>query len=240
MAIRGILFDKDGTLLDYHRTWMPLNRAVAQYAAGGDPKLAETLLERTGYDAARGRVCPGTVLAAGTSAEIAAAFAALLPAGAPSDLPEVVARTFRGGQGARAVIVEGLERSLQLLRQAGYRLGVATNDNLAGLDSVLREYGLADQFAFRVAADSGFGSKPAPGMVEAFCSACTLRPSEVCVVGDDPHDMEMARRSGAGLAIGVLTGTGTQSVLAPLADVVLESIAALPAYLAKQRRTDGL
>ena len=24
--IQGILFDKDGTLLDYHATWMPLNR----------------------------------------------------------------------------------------------------------------------------------------------------------------------------------------------------------------------
>ena len=29
MAIRGILFDKDGTVIDYWRTWVPINREVA-------------------------------------------------------------------------------------------------------------------------------------------------------------------------------------------------------------------
>ena len=29
MAIRGILFDKDGTIIDYWRTWVPINREAA-------------------------------------------------------------------------------------------------------------------------------------------------------------------------------------------------------------------
>ena len=33
MAIRGILFDKDGTLIDYRRTWVPINREVADFVA---------------------------------------------------------------------------------------------------------------------------------------------------------------------------------------------------------------
>ena len=36
MAIRGVLFDKDGTIIDYWRTWVPINREVALYAAGGN------------------------------------------------------------------------------------------------------------------------------------------------------------------------------------------------------------
>ena len=36
----------------------------------------------------------------------------------------------------------------------------------------------------------------------------------------------------AGLAIGVLSGTGTRESLAPMADVILDSIADLPGYLA--------
>ena len=33
VAIRGILFDKDGTIIDYWRTWVPINREAALYAA---------------------------------------------------------------------------------------------------------------------------------------------------------------------------------------------------------------
>jgi phosphoglycolate phosphatase len=42
----------------------------------------------------------------------------------------------------------------------------------------------------------------------------------------------MARAGGAGLAVAVLSGTGTLESLSPLADIVLDSIADLPAYLA--------
>jgi phosphoglycolate phosphatase len=42
----------------------------------------------------------------------------------------------------------------------------------------------------------------------------------------------MARAGGCGLAIGVLSGTGTRESLSPLADVMLDSVADLPAYLA--------
>ena len=35
MAIRCILFDKDGTIIDSWRTWVPINRAAALYAASG-------------------------------------------------------------------------------------------------------------------------------------------------------------------------------------------------------------
>ena len=51
------------------------------------------------------------------------------------------------------------------------------------------------------------------------------------MVGDNRHDLEMARAGGAGLAVGVLSGTGTRESLMPLADVILNSIADLPAYL---------
>ena len=50
MAIKGVLFDKDGTLLDYFNTWMPVNWEVARALAGSDEILAERLLVQIGYD----------------------------------------------------------------------------------------------------------------------------------------------------------------------------------------------
>ena len=71
------------------------------------------------------------------------------------------------------------------------------------------------------------------GMLQAFCNATGHAPGAVVMVGDTPHDLEMGRRAGAGLLVGVLTGTGERTDLLPLADVVLPSLAALPAHLAQ-------
>ena len=46
-AIVGVLFDKDGTLVDFDETWGPATHAIIHALAGGDPELiraqAETL-----------------------------------------------------------------------------------------------------------------------------------------------------------------------------------------------------
>ena len=39
-AIRAILFDKDGTLLDYAASWTPVNAAAVRLAARGEGDLA--------------------------------------------------------------------------------------------------------------------------------------------------------------------------------------------------------
>ena len=48
--IKGIVFDKDGTLLDFHGTWMPKLRAAVSELANGDANVALTMLEIVGFD----------------------------------------------------------------------------------------------------------------------------------------------------------------------------------------------
>ena len=36
MALKGIVFDKDGTLVDFQRTWGPAGRSVMEVLAAGD------------------------------------------------------------------------------------------------------------------------------------------------------------------------------------------------------------
>jgi phosphoglycolate phosphatase len=53
----------------------------------------------------------------------------------------------------------------------------------------------------------------------------------VAVVGDNLHDLIMARAAGAGLAIGVLTGNGSRDELGAYADHIIASIEELPRLL---------
>ena len=109
---------------------------------------------------------------------------------------------------------------------------MATNDSTSGAERTLLNLGIAQMFEAAYGYDAVPNPKPAPDTVIAFCDLTGLRPAEIAMVGDNRHDLEMARASGAGLAVGVLSGTGTHETLAPMADVVLESIADLPGLLA--------
>ena len=106
MAIRGVLFDKDGTVIDYWRTWVPINREVALYAARGDHTVADELLRLGGHDPATDRITPGSALAAGDFLDIAEAFAAH-PQVAPADQLVVgIERIFRSGGAQHSALIE--------------------------------------------------------------------------------------------------------------------------------------
>lgn len=231
MTIRGILFDKDGTLLDYAATWMPANRAAALAAARGDAALSHRLLVAGGYDPDEDRVGGNAVLAAGSNREIAARWLDHLKGWDHDELTELLDAVFTEHGGTQAVPVTELQPLLARLQARRLRLGVATNDSRRGAEASLRPFGILPLLDFLAGYDSGHGFKPEPGMVHAFCVATGLSPAEVMVVGDNLHDLEMGRRAAAGLVVGVLSGNGRRDDLAAHADHVIESILNLESLL---------
>lgn len=228
MAIRGILFDKDGTILDYWRTWVPVNREAALYAAGGDQALARELLRLGGHDPETDRITPGAPLAAGDFMDIAEAFAAHPDVAPASELVGGIERVFVNGGAAHSTLIDGAQAAIEELHRRGFRLGIASNDSVAGIESSMTQHGLLPRFGFAAGADSGYGAKPDPRMALAFCAAFGLAREEVAVVGDAVHDLAMGRAAGVGLTVGVLSGTSAHADLAGLADLVVAGIADLP------------
>ena len=231
MAIRGILFDKDGTLLDYAATWMPANRAAAHAVARGDRELAERLLRVGGYDREMDRMAGNSTMAAGNTLEIAALWREHAPEWDLAQLTELLDTIFVEQGQTCAVPVPGLAPVLGRLADRGLKLGIATSDSQAGIEATMGAFGVLQHFEFLAGYDSGHGAKPEPGMVYGFCAACGLDAGEVAVVGDNLHDLAMGRAANAGLVVGVLTGTGEREVLSLLADHVLDSIAGLEGLL---------
>ena len=228
VPVRAVLFDKDGTLLDYARTWTPINREIALLAARGDPHLADTLLALGGQDPVTGVVRPGSPLAAGTHDEVAELFASHLGDATPTGLAMTIAHAFETGGARHAVLVDDALATLTILSAAGLILGVASNDTAQGIEASLGRHGsILQHFAFRAGCDSGHGAKPGPGMALAFSAAIGVDPAAIAVVGDAVHDLEMGRRAGYGLRIGVTGGTSPRAALEPHADRIIDTLADL-------------
>jgi phosphoglycolate phosphatase len=234
-SIKGILFDKDGTLVDFQKTWFAIGDLMALEAAGGDRERADALMADAGYDFSAHCFRADSVFAAGTNADIVALW---YPRADVAQRHAMATHfdSFTAEQGAaHAVALPGATEAISSLHGSGFRLGVATNDSTGGAEKTLLALGVAQMFTAAYGYDAVANPKPAPDAIHAFCDLTGLKPFEIAMVGDNRHDLEMARAGGAGLAIGVLSGTGTRDTLSPLADIILDSIADLPGYLADRQ-----
>ncbi|WP_416065560.1 HAD family hydrolase [Rhizobium sp. ZK1] len=230
VKIKGILFDKDGTLLDYDESWLPVNRELARIAAEGDTALADHLLATCGMDPVTGHIVPDSLLAAGNTRQIAEG---LVAAGSKVEVIELTIKLddLFANAAEFSVPVTDLSVFFGRLHKRGFKLGIASSDNERSIRQTAQRFGISEYVDYIAGYDSGFGSKPEPGMVLGFCAATGLSPEEVAMVGDNNHDLHMGRNAKAGLTIAVLTGTGSRESLSGAADHVFDDITGIEALL---------
>jgi phosphoglycolate phosphatase len=234
-TIRGILFDKDGTLFDFQATWQRVIEAVLDTLAP-DHETWSRMARSGGYDPVRGRFLPGSPVVAGTTSEIAQLWSGFRPDLGAARIERILDDTgldTLADPTALFPTAADLPGLLAGLRTSGYALGIATHDSEQGARIQLGAVGACSAFDFIAGYDSGHGLKPGPGMLLAFAAAADLVPASIAMVGDSRHDLEVAHGAGAAMAIGVLTGPASREDLAPYADHILPSIEHLPALLTR-------
>ena len=127
-------------------------------------------------------------------------------------------------------LFDGVRETLEICRQQGFLLGVATGKSRRGLDKVLSETGLTDYFNATRCADEA-PSKPHPQMLHDVMEQLDVLPRQTIMVGDTEYDMEMATNAGAG-KVAVTSGVHSETRLnrhAPL--ICLERISDMPVWM---------
>ncbi len=173
-----IIFDWDGTLMD------------------SVPKIVSSIQEAT---QALNWQCP-------TELEIRdiiglglpEAFAQLFPSAKPEQYAELrayYAQHYSIHNQTPSPLFDGVEKTLQELREQNYQLAVATGKSRKGLDRVWQDVDVAHYFVTSRCADESH-SKPAPHMVLEILEELGIAPQRALVVGDTEFDMEMAQRAG--------------------------------------------
>ncbi|GIT90514.1 phosphatase [Jannaschia pagri] len=226
---RAILFDKDGTLTDFRKTWeawLPgFIGGMAEQAGLAPERLADII----GFDLDLGVIRADGAFVTGTSAQMGQALAQETGWSTQQLVQWWDAKVIEVTQ----VPVLDLAPFLAGLRGRGLLLGILTNADEAEARTHLAAMGVLDAFDQVIGYDSGWGPKPTPDGALAFARTQGLAPSEVLVVGDGMTDMGAAH--GAGMdAVAVLTGTLDREALSPHAVAVLDSIADLPHWLSER------
>jgi phosphoglycolate phosphatase-like HAD superfamily hydrolase len=226
-----VVFDKDGTLLDFHAMWGGWAIELGRRLDGATRRpVAGDVFATIGFDPATGRARPGSPLVVGTMGQIRELTAAVIRRWCPSvgAARQAVETAWFTPDPVTTVIPIGDPPGLfAALRESGRSVAVATTDDRAPTDATLRVLGVRDLVSAIACGDDGIGIKPDPRMLLGLCEATGIPPDRTAVVGDTLADLRMARSAGARLAIGVLSGVDDAEALGPLADLLLPSIADL-------------
>ena len=229
MPLDALLFDKDGTLFDFAATWNGWTGELIRFLCKGDAALTQTLADRLSYDLETGEIRPDSMVIAASNELIARAIAEVVPGWSEDQVALHLAESAAEAPLAPAA---DLHKMIEELTARGVVLGVMTNDAELSARAQLSAAGVLEGFAFVAGFDSGYGAKPDPDPLLAFCKAVGVDPARAAMVGDSEHDLVAGRAAGM-RTLAVLTGMAGAEELEPHADAVLPNVGHIPAWLAR-------
>jgi len=232
-----VVFDKDGTLLDFDVMWGNLLVGTVEALTAPIVRgqvVAADMYAALGYDPQRRWTNPHSPWAMGTTEQgLTILAAALYRHGQPWHVAEAAVRDAWREMSAPAALPRLVRPTADLtalfsaLRRAGIRVAVDTTDDRSATEATLSLLNIGHLVDSIVCGDDDLPGKPAPERLLATCQLLGVQVARTAMVGDTVFDLLMGRQAGAGLVVGVLTGASDRATLAAHADVVLNSIAEL-------------
>lgn len=231
MKADAVIFDKDGTLIDFDAIWVPVSvkamEDVLRTLDREDIPVEEFL---TAFGVHDGVTDINGVLCHGTYAQMAETATEILEkhgfSAAGMDLAGLVSEAYVAHTDAGEIrpVDPSLAQVLAELKAAGIKLAVVTNDGEALTRKCLEGVGIYDLFDRIYTDDGTMPHKPDPACAVDFSKLTGISKERIAMVGDTAVDMQFAKNAGL-LAIGVAKNEQNRQILAPLADIVIENTA---------------
>ncbi|MBI3801175.1 MAG: HAD family hydrolase [Deltaproteobacteria bacterium] len=215
LAVRGVIFDVDGTLADSVGFFYEIALEVLELA-GAPPVAKERVYE---------------LMRLGDAAPLEKLFPHDYPHPSAT-LKRIVDTRMNDWMQRYHHETEAIPGSVELLRDLhaqGLRLGIATSSGRAL--PFLDRWDVRHLFSGIVGREDVESRKPHPEPVLKCLGHLQLEPREVVYIGDSPIDIRAGKAAGA-YTVGVLTGTSPHEVLhCEDPDHLLESVVGLPGIL---------
>lgn len=225
-GVRVLIFDLDGTLID---SKLDLAHSVNAMLAhmGREAHVHETIFSFVGDGAA---MLVRRALGEGASdAEVASGLDYFLSYYRAHMLDNTVAYP-----GVRESLAELAGHSTE---GAAYAMAVLTNKPVVFSRAILDGLGLGQYFRFVYGGNSFERKKPDPMGVEVLLRDLQAAPHEAMMIGDSDVDIRTARNAGI-FACGVSYGFGLEGLRAHPPDLMVDSLAELPAHLNGHSRNE--
>ena len=183
-AIRAVIIDLDGTMLDtvpdFH---VAINRMRAEFG------LAEISQERI-----------GAMVGKGSENLIRSVLALDFDAGGveqhyPAAM-DAYQRHYLAINGEHSALYDGVLAGLDTMQAMGLRMACVTNKPIAFAAPLLAKKGLAHYFEIVYGGECLPKKKPHPMPLLQVCADFDLAPSQVVAIGDSSNDAEAARAAG--------------------------------------------
>ncbi len=226
-----IIFDKDGTLINFHTMWGKWIRVLARRleAATYQP-IAATLFEAMGFDPKTGHIEPDGKLAVTPMTDLQILIQQVLKQANLSDKVIDVAMITawcNPDEVAQPESLTDLSLLFGTLQHYGLKIAIATSDDHAPTQTMIDQWQLTPLVDMIIGADDGLPIKPAPDVVNHICQTLNISPHKTIMVGDNVVDLQMGRAAKVDLTVGVLTGVSPEADLHRWADLILPTIQAI-------------
>ncbi len=223
-----IIFDKDGTLIDFHAMWGGWIAELARrLETAANQPIAAALFKAMDFDPITGHIVPGGHLADLPMADLRRLTIDTLQAAGLS--PQIIDTAMTSAWHipdpvTLAQPLTNIPTLFSTIRAHGAKIAIATSDDRAPTETLLAAWDVTRLVDALVCADDGLPIKPAPDMILAICDRLNISPAKCIMIGDNPADLQMGRAAGVGLTIGVLSGISTIADLEANADMLLASV----------------
>ncbi|WP_095107455.1 N-acetylmuramic acid 6-phosphate phosphatase MupP [Pseudomonas sp. Irchel 3E20] len=180
MAIKAVLFDMDGTLLDTAPDFIAVCQRMR--ADRGLAPIADQHIRDE--------------ISGGAKAMVAVTFAMDPESPGFEALRQEFLELYLKDCAVHTRLFDGMAELLADLEKANLIWGVVTNKPLRFAAPIMQRLGLAERSALLICPDHVTNSKPDPEPLTLACKMLDLDPASVLFVGDDLRDIESGRDAG--------------------------------------------